>query len=221
MFFSISVYSKEWPCLRINKLPQIMEGCEGEACGILRYEKVVKDVEIYKSPFEKDSFKTVDRCQKITYFKPLFIINKPGKIKFIQPMPEASVRKGDTAIILSNVGEGYVEVCLNDKTVLVSPLFDSKQKRKNELAIVEHWGETEGWIKAKFSDGTKGYLKNNTHRWYQGYYDYEPKEHCSDPAFPDIKDTKYPHSCPDVTKFCSNGKAKQSIWTAVVFMESM
>jgi len=220
LLFSTSAFTKDWPCPRLAKLPLTLPGCEGEACGVLKYERTVRPVELLQNIGDPKPFTTVKKCSKIVFFEPFYVIQKPGKVKFVQPISEASVNAGDTAFILQNLGEGYVDVCLNDKSLHVSLVPEPQQNQSEVSTIIEHV-KTENWVRIKFQDGTKG-IARTFHKdgiWFQGYYDYSPEQHCYDPKFPDKKSKKYTHSCPEFSRPCPNGKGGLSVPPSCSFLK--
>jgi hypothetical protein len=79
VFFSSSQsFSRDWKCDQLKTLPKMIEGCEGEACGSLTYERTVKDVAPYPSIDSKKHPFKIPKRTKIRYFEPSYILKKPG-----------------------------------------------------------------------------------------------------------------------------------------------
>lgn len=219
--FSFNVLAKEWSCLQLKTLPKIFEGCEGEACGALTYERAVKDVDLYRQTNSVKPFMKVSRCIQITYFEPFYILKKAGRVKFLKSLKEHGVEIGDTAYFVRSVGEGYFDVCLNDKIIQISALPEAQATENKETASILYWGVSEHWIKTKFSNGAKGFTKNDSHSWYQGYYTYEPSEHCPDSKFPRTKIDEVRNDCFKETtgKKCPDGKFRRAAAPSCVLLD--
>ena len=212
LIFSHSSYGKEWQCDLIKKLPREFEGCEGEACGMLTYERTIKDVDIFKAIADKKPFAKAPKCSLIRYFEPFYVLKKAGKLKFLKALPEHKVQVNDVAFYTKSLGEGYFDVCLEGKTVQISALPSPQAEENKENAVILSWTESEHWIRLKLDDGKKGYAKNDGGFWYQGYYSYEPDQHCDDPRFPKKQSHETREDCFKVVSGlkCANGKYKKA-----------
>jgi len=152
------------------KIPQFIEGCEGEGCGLLSYDKSVRSVTIYKEPYiNSEIVDHLKKCEVIKNFEVFMWIKKFGEAKVLSPnLFKNTVSQNDLLKIRYPSGEGYYSACVKNKEMkVVDQLVDDK-----EFPTVDFMSSpiVEGWIHLTTPRGIDGYTPDTN--FYIGKYDY-------------------------------------------------
>lgn len=150
--------------------PQFIEGCEGEACGILMYEKAIKEVDVYKEP--SLGSKVIDklgRCEIIKDFQAHLWIREFGKAKITALNTDKipNLKLGDLVSIRKYIGEGYLRACWGDLEFQVSefPIPSIYDPINVEVLFSP---KTEAWVKLTTPRNITGYTPDSD--FYIGKY---------------------------------------------------
>jgi hypothetical protein len=156
------------------EIPQFIEGCEGEGCGLLSYDKSIKPVTIYKEPnINSEVVDRLKKCEVIKNFKIYMWIKKFGEAKILSPnLFENTVIQNDLIKVRYYSGEGYYSACVKNKEIIVADKFVADK----EFPTVDFISNpvVEGWVRLTTPRGIDGYTPDTD--FYIGYYDDEPSD---------------------------------------------
>jgi hypothetical protein len=167
-------------CELYESLPQTLKGCEGEGCGILKYDKVTKTVDVRKRPDKSSEIIGVlKRCSKLKGFKPYTVLKELGwarVVKSNKKLDELGVSSGSLIQVAKSLGEGYLKVCAGRSEV---DAVDLGATPHGDVAVVETLlnHRAEGWIQLALESNGRGFVAERED-FYQGYYSYEPSHFC-------------------------------------------
>lgn len=183
-----SIEAKEWTCTKYPKLPIVVQGCEGEMCGRLMYEKAERAVSIYEKPFTTS--RVIDqlaRCELIRNFEPYIVVNTIGRVEVLsldKDLAAAGVKVGDILPYVRANDEddvfGELTACFGDRE---HPVYDTvvaednPQYRFATIVKVLSRHASQEWIKLKTPRNKVGYAPGNS-EFYMSYYRYRPMAHC-------------------------------------------
>ncbi len=170
---------KKFKCTLYQKFPHLMEGCEGEACGFLKYEKAIKSAPIFEKTDKKSkNLGTINRCQKIKEFKTFTLLNEMGEVLVVKAnkkLTQLGVQDGDIIPFISSLGEGFLKGCVDNTAIDMA--MTGSDVREEALVEILTDPKTEGWIKVKSETGIEGYIPKSE-RFYMGYYDFSAENFC-------------------------------------------
>lgn len=172
--------AKTWTCELHPKYPVLLEGCDGEACGVLTYERALSDTPLYAAP--SDELKKVGdlrRCERISSFATFTRLKRPGVAEVVEPDSKAKalgVRVGDKIPLLRSHGEGFSSGCIGKTTIDFVDTYAGNADTETRIKVAA-WPDSETWTRVKNQKGVVGY--SNKHDFYMGYYSYEPSLFCA------------------------------------------
>jgi len=173
--FSNLAYSKKIPCLVYNKFPTLIEGCEGELCGLLAYNKTIKQSAVFAHPNDRKQLDILRVCEPIKNFSPHIWVIAPGSIRIEQltsELKKRGLRKGDTLTLINYVGEGVYAACAGSEIFdLLPESHDGKSLTKKITAP-----RTEAWVKITSPRMKTGYIQG--HDFYMGHGDLDLAKLC-------------------------------------------
>jgi hypothetical protein len=165
-------------CVKYQNMPHLMKGCQGEACGQLRYKKAIRSAKIFSEPSATaKEVGNISRCELLHGFEPHLVIQQLGKARVIKPnaqMKKLNVAAGDNIEILQSLGEGYMTACIGEEEV--EAYWGGPDSVTEGSVFVFVQPQAESWIKVKSPKGETGFAKDE--QFYMGYYDYDPSQFC-------------------------------------------
>ncbi|MBP9707524.1 MAG: hypothetical protein KBD78_07750 [Oligoflexales bacterium] len=177
---SSAVQARTWECKKFKKFPVLIEGCEGEQCGILRYDKAIKDADLYASPsFESEKIDVLKKCEKILAFKPHILLKSLGSGKVLSLASKdknIGIKVNDIVPITKNLGEGYLEACIEERSINVVVSFAERLEINitNIQEIVPL--EADSWVRVTTPRTKSGYIKGDS--FYMGFYTHDLENYC-------------------------------------------
>ncbi len=196
IFYNSDKKTSFYPCHRFKKLPHLEKGCEGEACGILKYDKAIKSVDVFENA--ENNSKTIGhikKCQKIERFESYTLLSELGWAEVLAPnrkLQKLGIQKGAIIQLTNSLGEGYLTACLGDHKI---DAFEQGTEQLGDIANVKSLAhhKSEGWGKLKLPNKKHGFVPEREN-FYMGYYNYEPALLCPEdhPCGPNFLKTENP-----------------------------
>lgn len=180
--------AKEWPCTKYQKFPIILQGCEGEMCGRLMYEKTVRFTSVYEKPaINSKIIDRLEKCELIRDFKPYLVIKKLGNAEILRTDKELldlRVKTGDIISFIRLMDEddviGELLACIQHKETSVYDMViaESDEEAYAPFSIVKVLAQntTEKWVQLKTPRNKIGYAPDNG--FYDGFYTYNDADLC-------------------------------------------
>lgn len=168
-------HAKKIPCDLFKKFPVLLNGCEGEGCGILNYDKSILNEKVFDHPNTKKEIDQLKVCEPIKGFKPVIWLIKPGSAVVAKPsktLKKMGVSKGDIITVISYEGEGIFSGCVKSKFVDIA---DSSEISENLVKSISP-PQTENWVEIETPRAKKGYIKD--HNFYMGHYSFDVSKLC-------------------------------------------
>jgi hypothetical protein len=177
---NVYVGKKLRSCSIHKKFPHLSKGCEGEACGFLKYNKATKKVDAYeKANLSSKVVGTLKRCDKIEKFDTFIALESYGLAEVITPNEQLNkfgVSKGDIISVVKSLGEGYLEACVGHNIIdAVDSGTDPYGKQANVKVL--QYNKAESWVKLMLPSGQFGFIPEDKN-FYMGYYGYSPEYLC-------------------------------------------
>lgn len=188
LWISFLSEAKEWVCTKYQKIPIIMQGCEGEMCGRLMYNKVVRSTSIYEKPsLNSKVIDRLEKCERIRDFKPYLVIKKLGNAEVLHTDNELQllgVKIGDKIPFIRLMDEddviGELLACIQNKETFVYDVMiaESDEEAYAPFSIVKVLTQNvaEEWIQLKTPRNKIGYTLDNG--FYDGFYTYDDADLC-------------------------------------------
>jgi hypothetical protein len=177
---NVIVGKKLRSCSIHKKLPQLSKGCEGEACGFLKYNKSTKKVDAYENAnVSSKVIGTLNRCDKIEKFETFIVLQNYGLAEVITPndqLKKMGVSKGDIISVVKSLGEGYLDACV-DKNIIDAVDSGTDPYGKQANLKVLQYNKSESWVKLKLPSGKFGFIPEDK-GFYMGYYGYSAEYLC-------------------------------------------
>lgn len=166
-------------CKKFEKFPVLLERCEGEMCGVIKYNKSLKTLSVYQNTsLASSKVDTLHKCEAIKDFKSLVKLRKLGRLIVLKPkkgLKKLNIQKNDIISMITYGGEGYLNACIGNKEIIVSVV---DEKDVSHVKIISN-PETEGWVKLTTPRNKTGFVLEKED-FYMGYYNYEPSRLCSE-----------------------------------------
>jgi hypothetical protein len=164
-------------------LPSLQEGCEGEGCGTIAYDKAVNTVKVRSSPsLDSAVLDVLKKCERIRDFKPVMVSRELGQGRITTVVDEALTAKGiqvgDTIRLRSYSGEGYFTACVGQEEFEVSDHEGLEGPAKAVVAVLTR-PRVQGWSRVTTPRAHRGYVPDSE-RFYLDHYSHDKSLLCAE-----------------------------------------
>lgn len=171
ILFALAVLVPGWtwasdaiPCTHPDyaRLPVLIEGCEGEGCGLYETDLVVEDTKILQAPGPNSRvIGTVTKCGRVTAIEYFYKLTHPGEAIVLsldgnEPLKASGVRVGDSLALVRRLGEGQVLVCVETAVFSVEAFFSPPDVNVTTLI------DSEAWAEVTTEEGVRGWIRNSS-----------------------------------------------------------
>lgn len=141
------------------KVGDLIDYCNGEACGYLAYPKAIRSVKLHAKPDSKSKVVgEIKRCDVIKNFTLKSLFRKFGEAEALADIPGWDLKKGDKVKIAWSQ-EGHSFGCVNKNPVI----FDTSCFLHKTMSQLEYW------VSHTASNGRAGYSKVERDIFYVKY----------------------------------------------------
>ncbi len=170
--YSFKDYSESYTKIDFDSLCKIKIGdlinyCNGEACGYLSYPKAIRSVVLHEKPDLKSKIVGErNRCELIQGFELKSVFEDFGEAIALADIPGWNLKKGDVVKYYFQQEGDYIG-CVKDRPVI----FYATSQRINDSTCFEDKkpSKLEEWVYHTASNGKHGYSKVESDSFYVGY----------------------------------------------------
>jgi hypothetical protein len=178
LLFSFLSSAQDIRCEDFKKFPAMFKGCQGEACGLLSYDRIIQEIDLHQiASLKSKKLATLERCQKIESVEPHTVLLGFGRAKITKIMPsetELGLKVGDFVKLVFYEGDGFFKGCFNNKLIDLATT-DTQDLTTTNVDVVQKISSGT-WYKVKSADGKEGFARNAP--FFMGHFNFDVDKLC-------------------------------------------